>query len=98
MPRYISQHTLACLTRQGAEELRAPASRGENCDRAARPGEFAGRKNVVEFEAPAAKCSKKWLALKNSILIGCSASNSSSRTTLSGRSPDAANFPVTRIK
>ena len=21
MPRYISQHTLACLTRQGAEEL-----------------------------------------------------------------------------
>ena len=21
MPRYLSQHTLACLTRQGAEEL-----------------------------------------------------------------------------
>jgi hypothetical protein len=36
MPRYISLHTLACLTRQGAEQLTALLATGRGkvtCDR-----------------------------------------------------------------
>lgn len=62
MPRYISQHTLACLTRQGADEL----SR-----RLHRPGTVAARrvlvnmqegKMLVEFDAPGRKELEEWLA------------------------------------
>jgi hypothetical protein len=65
MPRYISQHTLACLTRQGAEEL---SRRLRGAGRAASQV-FAQRvlfnmqegKMVVEFEAPAREELEKWL-------------------------------------
>jgi hypothetical protein len=62
MPRYISQHTLACLTRQGAEEL---------SKRLHREGPVSARrvlvnmqegKMLVEFDAPGREELEKWLA------------------------------------
>lgn len=62
MPRYISQHTLACLTRQGAEEL---------SKRLHREGPVSARrvlvnmqegKMLVEFDAPSREDLEKWLA------------------------------------
>jgi len=62
MPRYISQHTLACLTRQGADEL---------SKRLQRPGAVTARrilvnmhegKMLVEFEAPGREDLENWLA------------------------------------
>jgi hypothetical protein len=62
MPRYISQHTLACLTRQGAEEL---------SKRLRIPGPVSARrvlvnmhegKMLVEFDAPGREELEKWLA------------------------------------
>jgi hypothetical protein len=62
--RYISQHTLACLTRQGAQELTARLYRG---------GQVAARrvlvnmqegKMLVEFEASGREELEKWLALE----------------------------------
>lgn len=62
MPRYISQHTLACLTRQGAEELVA---------RLHRPAPVSARrvlvnlhegKMLVEFDAASREALQKWLA------------------------------------
>jgi len=59
--RYLSQHTLACLTRQGAEELTAQLHRA--------PGGRARRvlcnmqegKMFVEFEAESREELEKWL-------------------------------------
>ena len=62
MPRYLSQHTLACLTRQGAEEL---------SKRMHRPGDVSARrvlvnmqegKMLVEFDAPSREDLEKWFA------------------------------------
>jgi len=62
--RYLSQHTLACLTRQGAEELTARLYGG---------GPVAARrvlvnmhegKMLVEFEAPGREELEKWLGLQ----------------------------------
>ena len=62
MPRYLSQHTLACLTRQRAEELARRVM-------AAKP--VAGRrvvcnmqegKMLVEFDAPSREALENWLA------------------------------------
>ena len=62
MPRYISQHTLACLTRQGAQEL---------SNRLQKSGSVAARrvlvnmqegKMLVEFDAPGREELEKWLA------------------------------------
>ena len=61
MPCYISQHTLACLTRQGAEQLSG---------RLQRDGEVSARrvfvnlhegKMLVEFDAPGREELEKWL-------------------------------------
>jgi hypothetical protein len=51
MPRYLSQHTLACLTRQGAEELarRVLVNMQEG-------------KMLVEFDAPGREEIEKWFA------------------------------------
>lgn len=62
MPRYLSQHTLACLTRQGAAELVRRLH--------AAPLVKAGRvlvnmqegKMLVEFEAPDRGTLENWLA------------------------------------
>ena len=63
MARYISQHTLACLTRAGAGRI-------EPSDLHAATGVTARRvlvnmqegKMLVEFEAPAREDLEKWLA------------------------------------
>jgi hypothetical protein len=68
MPRYISQHTLACLTRQGAQEL---SNRLRGAGQAA--GQVSARrvlfnmqegKMLIEFEAPAREDLEKWLAVE----------------------------------
>ena len=65
MPRYISQHTLACLTRQGAEELskRLHGAEEEEGQVSARRVLFNMQegKMLVEFEAPAREELEKWL-------------------------------------
>lgn len=61
MPRYISQHSLACMTRQGAEEL---------SKRLHREGPVSARrvfvnmhegKMLVEFETPGREELERWL-------------------------------------
>lgn len=62
MPRYISQHSLACMTRQGADDLSKRLHREGG-------GIFARRvlvnmhegKMLVEFEAPGREELEKWL-------------------------------------
>ncbi|HKV05304.1 MAG TPA: hypothetical protein VJO53_09385 [Candidatus Acidoferrales bacterium] len=62
MPRYISQHTLACLTRQGAEELSRRLHAGTEV--AARRVLFNMQdgKMLVEFDAPGREVLEGWLA------------------------------------
>jgi len=65
MPRYISQHTLACLTRQGAEQLsRRLYATGEVSARRVLVNMHEG-KMLVEFEAPGREELEKWLAAEN---------------------------------
>ena len=63
MARYISQHTLACLTRQGAQEL-TKRLRSANGDVKARRVlvNMQEGKMLVEFDAPAREDLEKWLA------------------------------------
>jgi len=62
MPRYLSQHTLACLTRQGAEDLsRRLQTTGEVTARRVLFNMHEG-KMLVEFEAPGREELEKWLA------------------------------------
>ncbi|MGH9711962.1 MAG: hypothetical protein ACRD5M_01520 [Candidatus Acidiferrales bacterium] len=62
MPRYISQHTLACLTRQGAEEL-ARRFLGAKPATARRVlVNMQEGKMVVEFEAASREELEKWMA------------------------------------
>jgi len=62
MARYLSLHTLACLTRQGAEELakRLAAAEGIAVRRVA--VNMAEGKMVVEYEAADRKPIEEWLA------------------------------------
>ncbi|MFZ0818888.1 MAG: hypothetical protein WAM91_02380 [Candidatus Acidiferrales bacterium] len=62
MPRYISQHTLACLTRQGAEELARQLPRtGSVAARRAMFNLIEG-KMLVEFDAPDRDAIERWFA------------------------------------
>lgn len=62
MPRYISQHTLACLTRQGAEELsRRMQRQGPVSARRVLVNMHEG-KMLVEFDAPGREELENWLA------------------------------------
>ncbi|HXY78093.1 MAG TPA: hypothetical protein VEH47_04725 [Candidatus Acidoferrales bacterium] len=62
MPRYISQHTLACLTRQGAEELSKKLHReGAVTARRVLVNMHEG-KMLVEFDAPGREELENWLA------------------------------------
>ncbi len=65
MPRYLSLHTLACMTRQGAEALLKAL--------AADPGAVVLRRTswnflegrmLAEFEAPDRETAERWLAQK----------------------------------
>jgi len=61
MPRYVSQHTLACLTRQGAEELSKKLPRdGPVTARRVLVNMHEG-KMLVEFDAPGREELEKWL-------------------------------------
>jgi hypothetical protein len=62
MALYISQHTLACLTRQGAEEL-TRRLQGEKTVKARRVlVNMQEGKMLVEFEASGREELEKWLA------------------------------------
>ena len=62
MPRYLSLHTLACLTRQGAEELTARlTSAAEVTARRVLVNMVEG-KMLVEFEAADRDALERWLA------------------------------------
>jgi hypothetical protein len=61
MPRYISQHTLACLTRQGAEQLSTRLQKdGAVSARRVLVNMHEG-KMLVEFDAPDREELEKWL-------------------------------------
>ncbi len=62
MARYMSMHTLACLTRQGAEELaqRLSAAQGFAVRRVA--VNMTEGKMVIEYEAADRKQIEDWLA------------------------------------
>jgi hypothetical protein len=62
MAVYISQHTLACLTRQGAEEL-TKRLQGAKTVKARRVlVNMQEGKMLVEFETPSREELEKWLA------------------------------------
>ena len=62
MPRYLSQHTLACLTRQGAAGLvRRMHAATQFTTRRALVNMQEG-KMVVEFDAPDRETLESWLA------------------------------------
>jgi hypothetical protein len=64
MARYLSQHTLACLTRQGAEELSKRLQGGtEVAARRVLVNMHEG-KMLVEFDAPGREALEEWLALQ----------------------------------
>jgi hypothetical protein len=62
MPRYLSQHTIACLTRQGAEELtsRLLAASAVHARRVLLC--LQDGKLLVEFDAKSREELEKWLA------------------------------------
>jgi len=61
MPRYISQHSLACMTRQGAEELSKRLHReGSVSARRVLVNMHEGRM-LVEFETPGREELERWL-------------------------------------
>lgn len=62
MPRYISQHSLACLTRQGAEELARRLTTGTNAAVRRVAVNMQEGKMLVEFESGGREDAEKWLA------------------------------------
>ena len=62
MPRYISQHTLACLTRQGAEQLAGRLHAGAPVAARRVLVNMQEGKMLVEFDAPGREELEKWLA------------------------------------
>jgi hypothetical protein len=62
MPRYISQHTLACLTRQGAEELSKRLRDGGQITTRRILFNMQEGKMLAEFDAPGREELEKWLA------------------------------------
>jgi hypothetical protein len=61
MPRYISQHTLACLTRQGAQDLsnRIMSAKAVTARRVL--VNMQEGKMLAEFDAPNREELEKWL-------------------------------------
>ncbi len=64
MARYFRFHTLACLTRQGAEELAATMPAGDDSRALRVVANRIERIMPVEFEAPAREKLEKWLNAK----------------------------------
>jgi len=64
MARFISQHSLACLTRQGTDELSKRMQAGADVKaRRVLVNMYEG-KMLAEFEAPGREELEKWLASK----------------------------------
>ena len=64
MPRYISQHTLACLTRQGAEALAARLHGAKDVKARRVLVNMQEGKMLVEFDAAGREELEKWLAME----------------------------------
>ena len=62
MARYISQHTLACLTRQGAADLTKRLHAAEEVIARRVLVNMQEGKMLVEFDAPTRDDLEKWLA------------------------------------
>jgi len=62
MPRYISQHTLACLTRQGAEELSNRIMSAKSVTARRVLVNMQEGKMLAEFDASNREELEKWLA------------------------------------
>jgi hypothetical protein len=62
MPRYLSQHTLACLTRQGAEELTKRILGAKSVTARRVLVNMQEGKMLAEFDAPSREEMEKWLA------------------------------------
>jgi len=60
MARYISMHTLACLTRQGAEELTARLAKADRVTMRRVQVNMIEGKMLVEFEAADRDTLEKW--------------------------------------
>ncbi len=61
MPRYLSLHTLACLTRQGAEELTARLMDATGVTARRVQVNLLAGKMLVEFEAADREVLERWL-------------------------------------
>ncbi len=61
MARYISQHTLACLTRQGADELARRMHDGKEISARRVLVNMHEGKMLVEFDAPRREDLEEWL-------------------------------------
>ena len=61
MPRYVSLHTLACLTRQGAEELAERLSKATGVTPRRVLVNMTEGKMLVEFEAADRETLEGWL-------------------------------------
>ena len=64
MRRYLSQHTIACLTRQGAEELSRKMHGATPVTARRVLVNMQEGKMLVEFEAPGRDELEQWLALQ----------------------------------
>ena len=62
MPRYLSQHTLACLTRQGAEELTKRILGTKSVTARRVVVNMQEGKMLAEFDAANREELEKWLA------------------------------------
>jgi 3,4-dihydroxy-2-butanone 4-phosphate synthase len=60
MPRYLSLHTLACLTRQGAEELAARLAAASGVTARRVLVNMVEGKMLVEFEAADRSALERW--------------------------------------
>ena len=61
MPRYISLHTLACLTRQGAEQLTARLAAASRVRMRRVEVNMIEGKMLVEFDAPDRGALDMWM-------------------------------------
>ncbi len=61
MPRYLSLHTLACLTRQGTEELTARLMKSTGVTARRVQVNLLEGKMLVEFEAANREALERWL-------------------------------------
>ena len=60
MPRYISLHTLACLTRQGAEQLTARLAAANSVTMKRVQVNMIEGKMLVEFDSPDRDTLERW--------------------------------------